>query len=71
MLWVGIVFSGKFVLVAIMMNQAIIIEHKNFNFEHIFLGNVKLLKITERRKGLVSLIRFKANLVSWLCTVID
>lgn len=53
------------------MKQTIVIQRKTFNFELVYFGNARILKITERRKGFVASICFNVSLMSWFCSVID
>lgn len=47
------------------VKQSIVIECKTFNFEVMYVGNTRILKITKRRrKGYVSSVCFRICLVS-------
>lgn len=52
------------------MKQSMCIERKMFDLVEKYAGNVKVLKIHERRRAFPSFIKFKLLLLPWFCDVL-
>lgn len=59
------------VLLGSIMRQIIVIERKSFKFHDDYVGNSKVLHITERRKAFSAYICVNVGLISWVCDVFD